>query len=395
MGYCPEMCTTIEDGCNHSMVADAASCACPSCGACCTGLFDACAQVWARAGEASPQVRAVDLAAAPDQVLIERFVEMYNAAGGTAALAERPVEPGPGSRRIRAIVGVGIAVLGVTGFLALRALGGGSDGASAVQVASPTRAVLLFDPIAVTEGVEASRRWRLDGHLGNQFTATNVFSNTTTAPAHIVYDEVIPKALAADASTIRFDPMPEVIEIDPVVRYEFDLAPDSSMTATYVIDVDPNGARTARLDEWARAVELTLAQRVEAAREAAAAAATEAERAAAEAQLQQALATQLAFKVKRPNSARVASGGATGNTGDGGGTTPSSGSSASGPSTDPPTTRFTTTTRATTTTTRATTTTTRATTTTTRATTTTTEATTTTTEATTTTAAPPPDPPPP
>ena len=48
MGLCHDFGSPISDHCTHPMRAGAASCTCDECGVVCTGLFDACSDVWAR-----------------------------------------------------------------------------------------------------------------------------------------------------------------------------------------------------------------------------------------------------------------------------------------------------------------------------------------------------------
>lgn len=48
MGWCHEFGSQIREGCGHPMTAGDASCACPTCGAVCTGRFSACSAVWER-----------------------------------------------------------------------------------------------------------------------------------------------------------------------------------------------------------------------------------------------------------------------------------------------------------------------------------------------------------
>lgn len=47
MGRCMEFGPKIGEGCDHPMVAGAVACACPECGAACTGKFAGCPAVWA------------------------------------------------------------------------------------------------------------------------------------------------------------------------------------------------------------------------------------------------------------------------------------------------------------------------------------------------------------
>ena len=48
MGLCHEFGSQINAGCDHPMRAGASACSCPDCGVVCQGLFDGCADVWAR-----------------------------------------------------------------------------------------------------------------------------------------------------------------------------------------------------------------------------------------------------------------------------------------------------------------------------------------------------------
>ncbi|MDQ6946426.1 MAG: hypothetical protein M3256_09165, partial [Actinomycetota bacterium] len=48
MGRCHEFGSQIREGCGHPMQAGESACACPECGVVCHGLFDGCAEVWAR-----------------------------------------------------------------------------------------------------------------------------------------------------------------------------------------------------------------------------------------------------------------------------------------------------------------------------------------------------------
>jgi len=62
---------------------------------------------------------------------------------------------------------------------------------------------------------------------------------------------VIPKSLAASVDDIEFEPAPVVIQADPVVRFDLDVPADGTTTATYRIDVAPDGADESRLEDWA------------------------------------------------------------------------------------------------------------------------------------------------
>ncbi len=77
MGLCHEFGSQINAGCDHPMRAGASACSCPECGVVCQGLFDGCADVWARGP------RPVTIAA----------TRAVSGAGPAARLAAKPADP--------------------------------------------------------------------------------------------------------------------------------------------------------------------------------------------------------------------------------------------------------------------------------------------------------------
>jgi hypothetical protein len=93
MGWCHEFGAQVREGCDHAMVAGAASCACPECGFECTGKFAGCSVVWA-AGPRAVAPRRRDDRPAPRRA--GRGAAADDAAAATEA--EVPAGTGAGSR---------------------------------------------------------------------------------------------------------------------------------------------------------------------------------------------------------------------------------------------------------------------------------------------------------
>ncbi len=332
------------------MVAEDDCCTCAVCGVRCTGLFLGCAEVWARGTNGSTNGHAANGNGNGARVPIAEPV----AWGSGAAEVDRfdPLQPGPAAppiaplataadlgidwdapsavtpttalqpeayrreprprpswyRSRNGMVAIGVAVALVIGglYLGTRSSGSGSGG---ISTPITTTSDLTFDTFDVAPGVSGTRRWQLRGTDGEQFIGKVTFENRTSATTTFSYDETIPKTLARNVSVILFEPPPVVVQPDPVVRYTFDLEPEASVTITYRISVPPKGRDRSRLERWARDVDTEIAQRVEAAREAAANAQNPEELAAAQAALEAALASQASFTPRRSNGGGSGSGG--------------------------------------------------------------------------------------
>jgi hypothetical protein len=144
-----------------------------------------------------------------------------------------------------------VVVLAATGVLAAVTLGngGGGDGAGGNAGSSP--AEFTFDTISLAPGATVERTWSLAGNDGTRFEGRLEFANTTDERMAVSHTEVIPKSLAASVDDITFEPTPVVIQADPVVRFDLDVPADGTTTATYRIDVAPDGADESRLEAWA------------------------------------------------------------------------------------------------------------------------------------------------
>jgi hypothetical protein len=341
------------------MVAEIDCCTCAACGARCTGLFLGCAEVWARRSptdatgdgaksttngtsngangtnngasgkrgtNGAPVLVPEPVTWGPTAGHPERFDPLHaNPAAPAitpiatatdlgidwdappATHAPAPAPPAPAyaplqpRRRLstKAIVAIGVAaVLALAGVAVALGSSGGSD-AGGISTPVVDASDLTFDPFTVVPGVTGTRRWELRGSDGQQFLGSITFANTTGAPVAMTYDETIPKTLARNVSVILFDPSPTVVRADPVVRYAFTLEAGASTTVRYRIVVPPEGKDRSRLERWARDVETEIAQRIEAAREAAANALTPEELAAAQAALLAALNAQDSFSPRR------------------------------------------------------------------------------------------------
>ena len=107
-----------------------------------------------------------------------------------------------------------------------------------------------FNPTQYSDGLLVSRRWTLTGD-GSNFTASLVATNTTSTTLPTSFVEVIPESLAKSSSDIHFDPVPLVVEPDPVVKYNLTLPPLGKQTLTYTIHTSADGANLDRLEHWA------------------------------------------------------------------------------------------------------------------------------------------------
>jgi hypothetical protein len=172
---------------------------------------------------------------------------------GTAAREVRATTPqrhsGGGARRRAQLVAVVVVAALVAVAVSIALLPGGGDDETALGTGSAAR--LTFPALATSDGASVQRVWELRGDRGEQFVGTLEFTNPSSTAVSVSFTETIPKSLAATVDVIRFDPQPEIVEADPVVRYSLSLAARGTLTAHYEIDVAPDGARRARLLAWA------------------------------------------------------------------------------------------------------------------------------------------------
>jgi hypothetical protein len=230
----------------------------------------------ARARSAQPAPAVIGLGRAPDRTQSHQT----NARSGVTAEKVAPRPPKPAApvkvvmpsarherraRRSRWLVVVGaLAAVGVVA--ALAALGAllqrsSGDGTTSPPVApGPTR--LVFDTVTISDGITADRVWELHGRDGTRFEASVTYTNTTSAPVDGVHEEVVPKSLAASVDEIEFDSVPTtIIETDPVFQFAITVPANDELTLHYEIDVEPDGNRRARLEQWASDLGAEVARR--------------------------------------------------------------------------------------------------------------------------------------
>ena len=136
-----------------------------------------------------------------------------------AASPRRPRRPAA----LAGVVGLVVALL-AGGIIAFRP--GGKE--------SPRPLHLAF-PAVDSDGLRTTRAWTFDPATRDLANAVTV-SNTTSETRTFGVFEVIPKELAARAADVRFDPQPtEIVQADPVVRYDVDLAAGQERTLRWTV----------------------------------------------------------------------------------------------------------------------------------------------------------------
>jgi hypothetical protein len=90
---------------------------------------------------------------------------------------------------------------------------------------------------AADRTVRATRTWTVDTS-GKELTNTTTVRNLTDAAVTRTAIEVIPKELAADVSDVELRPGYDVMQRDPIVRYQLRIAPGATATVTWSVRVD-------------------------------------------------------------------------------------------------------------------------------------------------------------
>jgi hypothetical protein len=158
--------------------------------------------------------------------------------------------------RRRAVVAAAVVVAVALAIGATVALQGGSSRNVAAPVAN--RGVLRFASLALGTGMQLDRSWRLTGRQGDALAAELTVTNPTGTTRSDTYEEVIPKEVAANVSSITFAaPVPEIVKADPVVKYTFSVPAGKTQTVRYTVRVAAAGTGDARLGSlkaaWAKA----------------------------------------------------------------------------------------------------------------------------------------------
>jgi serine/threonine protein kinase len=110
-----------------------------------------------------------------------------------------------------------------------------------------------FSPESYSSGLVVDRLWTLSGASGSQLHSTVTVTDGSGTPIHGSYTEVLPTSVASTVTKVDFDPAPaQVIQVDPVVRYDVGLESEKSFTFTYSADIGKtSGSWFARLTQLA------------------------------------------------------------------------------------------------------------------------------------------------
>jgi hypothetical protein len=118
-------------------------------------------------------------------------------------------------------------------------------------VAAPASEKISLPTVLMPSGMVVARTWELTGKDGNELVATVDISNPTPQAKSDQIIEVIPKALAANASQVHFEgATPVVLRADPIVRFDVTLQPGQRTRIGYRISVPPDGIDLDRLTLW-------------------------------------------------------------------------------------------------------------------------------------------------
>ncbi len=114
-------------------------------------------------------------------------------------------------------------------------------------------ATFAFKPQSYLSGLIVDRTWTLSGKTGNQLSGKLTVDNGTAATLHTTYDEVIPKSVAANINHVTFGtPYDKIVNRDPVVQYDLNLAAAKSSTVSYSAEVGKTtGSWSSRLNKLA------------------------------------------------------------------------------------------------------------------------------------------------
>ncbi len=99
---------------------------------------------------------------------------------------------------------------------------------------TPPGTLAVDSPTEQFLGTEVRRHWALDATRAN-LTVTVTLTNAAAGAFRWHHDEVVPKAVAADASAVLTNPPAEVLQADPMLRWWYELAPRQSITFTYTV----------------------------------------------------------------------------------------------------------------------------------------------------------------
>lgn len=151
----------------------------------------------------------------------------------------------------------GVAVVGIVLLVIVLRGGGGSS-----PSAAPSAASLDLPSFPIGSTAQVDTQWELSGKNGTHFAETLTFSNRSSTPQQVQFQEVIPKSIASSVEDVTFvGPAPTVVRADPVVAYVIDIPGSGEVTRTFEITVAPDGAKRSRLDQWEQDLENTSTKR--------------------------------------------------------------------------------------------------------------------------------------
>jgi len=176
------------------------------------------------------------------------------AVAATAAASSHPrtsTATAPAPRRWgrpAVLAGVGLVVALLAGVL-IASQGGDPTKDDLTQGGSADEPLEHAFPAVDSDGLHTTRMWTFDPAEGTLASVVTV-KNTTTERRTFGVFEVVPKEVADDAGKMKFDPSPVIVEADPVVRYDLDLAAGEERTLRWTVALSGE-VDAARLEELA------------------------------------------------------------------------------------------------------------------------------------------------
>ena len=114
----------------------------------------------------------------------------------------------------------------------------GTTTSSSTAPAAPA-ALAADSPLEQFLGSEIRRQWSVASDQGSVLVSVAV-TNTATGTFRWHHDEIVPKALAAEAAAVDTNPPAEIIQADPMVRWWHELAPGETATFIYRVVRQPS-----------------------------------------------------------------------------------------------------------------------------------------------------------
>jgi hypothetical protein len=187
----------------------------------------------------------------PTDMLIEGVVREPAVRGiaevtrpGVAVPAQRetaqptPERPRRGRRRTAWTAGgATVAVAAAAVVVAVVTAGSDDDSPTGPQTEPANHSTSYVFAAAADRTVRAARKWSVDAS-GKQLTNTTTVRNLTDTAVTRTAIEVIPKELAADVGDVELQRGYDVMQRDPIVRYELRIAPHATAKVTWSVQID-------------------------------------------------------------------------------------------------------------------------------------------------------------